>query len=70
MWVRFTEARLTVLHARAVRATHAKEIDDLMTALSYAPTDAWRPKRPGPGRRPCCRPGSQRHAGPCSKLRP
>eukprot|EP00961_Rhodomonas_salina_P193032 2604823-Rhodomonas_salina.2 len=41
MWVRFTEARLTVLHARAASTTLAKEVDDLEAALSDAPTDAW-----------------------------
>eukprot|EP00961_Rhodomonas_salina_P219799 2971032-Rhodomonas_salina.1 len=41
LWVRFTEARMTVLHARAVSSAHAREIDELLTALADAPTSAW-----------------------------
>eukprot|EP00961_Rhodomonas_salina_P176462 2378381-Rhodomonas_salina.1 len=40
MWVRFTEARLTVLQARSVSASRAKQIQALTTALSSAQTRA------------------------------
>eukprot|EP00961_Rhodomonas_salina_P042505 571093-Rhodomonas_salina.1 len=41
MWVRFTEARLTVLHARAASTAQEKQVEDLVAALSDSPTDAW-----------------------------
>eukprot|EP00961_Rhodomonas_salina_P256376 3464703-Rhodomonas_salina.1 len=41
MLVRFTKARLTILHALAASTTQAKQVDDLVAALSDAPTDAW-----------------------------
>eukprot|EP00961_Rhodomonas_salina_P021339 286750-Rhodomonas_salina.1 len=40
MWVRFTEARLTVLHARAASTTQANQVDKLVAALSNSPMDA------------------------------